>query len=88
MKPNFKRNRYQVGVGFVANNATKWAEENHIETNWCTPEQIDVRPVYTQDDLEGMEHLHMLPVCLLSSEVRIAQCIHFVLGHQYAGFSQ
>ena len=28
-----------------------------IVENWKTPEHIDVRPVYTKEDLEGMEHL-------------------------------
>ena len=29
-----------------------------IEPNWKTPEHIEVKPVYTKEDLEGMEHLN------------------------------
>ncbi|MBP1673014.1 MAG: methylmalonyl-CoA mutase [Bacteroidetes bacterium] len=36
----------------------KWAEEQHIEANWKTAEQIPVKPVFGKDDLEGMEHLN------------------------------
>ena len=36
----------------------KWEKENHIEKNWKTPEQIDVKPAYGKKDLEGMEHLN------------------------------
>jgi len=32
-------------------------EENNVKKDWLTPEQIPVKPVYTHDDLEGMEHL-------------------------------
>ena len=36
----------------------QWEKENHIEKNWTTPEQIDVKPVYGKEDLAGMEHLN------------------------------
>ena len=36
----------------------QWEKENHIEKNWKTPEQIDVKPAYGKKDLEGMEHLN------------------------------
>ncbi|MDY6121985.1 MAG: methylmalonyl-CoA mutase [Porphyromonas sp.] len=88
MKPNFKEIDIK-SAGFVANNATKWAEENHIETNWCTPEQIDVRPVYTQDDLEGMEHLHYasgLPPFLRGPYSAMYPLRPWTI-RQYAGFS-
>jgi methylmalonyl-CoA mutase len=35
----------------------EWEEENGIEKNWLTPEQIPVKPVYSDEDLLGMEHL-------------------------------
>ncbi|MFC4666125.1 methylmalonyl-CoA mutase [Falsiporphyromonas endometrii] len=57
MKPNFKDIDIK-SAGFAALDATKWAADNHIEYDWKTPEQIDVKSVYTKDDLEGMEHLH------------------------------
>lgn len=57
MKPNFK-NIDIKNVGFEAVNAAEWSAQNGIEANWITPELIPVKPVYTKDDLEGMEHLN------------------------------
>ena len=56
MKPNFK-NIDIKNAGFAATDATEWAKANGIETVWKTPEHIEVKPVYTKDDLDGMEHL-------------------------------
>ncbi|MCQ2347469.1 MAG: methylmalonyl-CoA mutase, partial [Paludibacteraceae bacterium] len=49
MKPNFK----DIDIKKVA--ASKFEGAN--ESNWTTPEQIQVKPVYTKEDLQGMEHL-------------------------------
>ena len=49
MKPNFK----DIDIKNVA--ASKVSGNN--ESNWLTPEQIPVKPIYTKEDLEGMEHL-------------------------------
>ena len=57
MKPNFKNINFKQ-QGFQATNAAQWAAENGIEANWVTPELIPVKPVYTKEDLEGMEHLN------------------------------
>ncbi|MGB8357475.1 MAG: methylmalonyl-CoA mutase family protein, partial [Bacteroidales bacterium] len=38
-------------------NIQKWERENGITTQWETPEHINVKSVYTRDDLNGMEHL-------------------------------
>ncbi|MBD8389012.1 methylmalonyl-CoA mutase [Dysgonomonas sp. BGC7] len=57
MKPNFK-NIDINNAGFAATNASKWVADNGIEANWVTPELIPVKPVYTKEDLEGMEHLN------------------------------
>lgn len=57
MKPNFK-NIDIKNAGFEAVNAAEWSAQNGIEANWMTPELIPVKPVYTKDDLEGMEHLN------------------------------
>ncbi|MDR3250520.1 MAG: methylmalonyl-CoA mutase [Tannerella sp.] len=57
MKPDFKNIDIKK-AGFVAVNATEWLESNGIEADWSTPEQIQVKSVYTKEDLEGMEHLH------------------------------
>ncbi len=57
MKPNFKNIDINK-AGFAATDAAKWAADNGIEANWMTPELIPVKPVYTKEDLEGMEHLN------------------------------
>ncbi|MDG1679922.1 MAG: methylmalonyl-CoA mutase family protein, partial [Tateyamaria sp.] len=31
------------------------------DLTWNTPEGIEVQPIYTQDDLDGVEHLGSLP---------------------------
>ncbi len=56
MKPNFK----DINIKSVTaqKNTAEWAEKNKIKKDWITPEQIPVKPVYTKEDLEGMEHLN------------------------------
>ena len=49
MKPNFK----EIDIKKVA--ATKVVGPNNAD--WQTPELIDVKPIYTREDLQGMEHL-------------------------------
>ena len=49
MKPDFK----DIDIKNVAASKVEGANE----ANWLTPEQIPVKPVYTKEDLEGMEHL-------------------------------
>ena len=55
MKKNFKD--IDIFAGIEAKNGHDWQKENGISANWKTPEQIDIQPVYTKEDLEGMEHL-------------------------------
>ena len=49
MKPDFK----QIDIKQVA--ASKVLDPNTAD--WQTPELIDVKPIYTKEDLKGMEHL-------------------------------
>ena len=56
MKPNFKDIDFK-SAGFETTNVAEWAGKNEIKADWLTPEQIPVKPVYTKEDLEGMEHL-------------------------------
>ena len=49
MKPNFS----EIDINKVPVSHVEGANE----ANWQTPELIDVKPVYTKEDLEGMEHL-------------------------------
>ena len=57
MKPNFKEIDIKT-AGFYSPDVKEWAEEKNIKSEWDTPEQIPVKPVYTKEDLEGMEHLN------------------------------
>ena len=50
-------NNIDIFAGIEAKNGQQWQKENGITANWKTPEQIDIQPVYTKEDLEGMEHL-------------------------------
>ena len=49
MKPNFK----DINIKQVS--ASKVVGPNNAD--WQTPELIDVKPIYTKEDLKGMEHL-------------------------------
>ena len=49
MKPNFK----DININQVS--ASKVLGPNTAD--WQTPELIDVKPIYTKEDLQGMEHL-------------------------------
>ena len=50
-------NNIDIFAGIEAKNGQQWQKENGITANWKTPEQIEIQPVYTKEDLEGMEHL-------------------------------
>ena len=50
-------NNIDIFAGIEAKNGQQWQKEKGITANWKTPEQIDIQPVYTKEDLEGMEHL-------------------------------
>ena len=50
-------NNIDIFAGIQAQNGAEWQNANGITANWKTPELIDVKPVYTKEDLEGMEHL-------------------------------
>ena len=56
MKPNFKDINIKASEK-AAMTAEEWEKANHIAKNWTTPELIPVKPVYTAEDLTGMEHL-------------------------------
>jgi methylmalonyl-CoA mutase len=56
MKPNFKN--IDIYEAFKPSDGMAWQKNNDIAYNWETPEHINVKPVYTKEDLEGMEHLN------------------------------
>src|SRR4051812_4561374 len=41
----------------VKKNEKSWDQDAVDRLVWQTMEQIDVKPIYTQEDLKGMEHL-------------------------------
>ena len=88
MKPNFK-NIDINNAGFAATDAAQWSADNGIEANWITPELIPVKPVYTKEDLEGMEHLNYasgLPPFLRGPYSGMYAMRPWTI-RQYAGFS-
>ena len=70
--------------------ATKELRGKPLESlDWLTPEGIPVKPVYTAEDLEGMEHVNTLPG--LAPYVRGPKATMYAgrpwTIRQYAGFS-
>jgi methylmalonyl-CoA mutase len=81
MKPNFKN---------IQINEFKAAQiEVPAESNWLTPELIPVKPVYTKNDLKGMQHLNYaagLPP-YLRGPYSVMYAMQPWTIRQYAGFS-
>lgn len=87
MKPDFKNINIKTAV--AKENTAEWVLENNIEKSWKTPEQIPVKPVYTKEDLEGMEHLNYaagLPPFLRGPYSAMYAMRPWTI-RQYAGFS-
>ena len=81
MKPNFK----DIDINKVATSHVEGANE----ANWQTPELIDVKPIYTKEDLEGMEHLNYasgIPPFLRGPYSAMYPLRPWTI-RQYAGFS-
>jgi len=67
----------------------EWETKNHIKTNWITPEQIPLKPVYGVNDLHNMEHLNYaagLPPYLRGPYATMYVMKPWTI-RQYAGFS-
>ena len=80
MKPNFN----DINIKEVA--ASKATVNGE---NWLTPEQIPVKPIYTTEDLEGLEHLNYvagLPPFLRGPYSGMYAMRPWTI-RQYAGFS-
>ncbi len=84
MKPDFKNiNIINTGTKQASGNQTGFAKD------WITPEQIPVKPLYTKEDLEGMEHLNYaagLPPFLRGPYSAMYAMRPWTI-RQYAGFS-
>src|SRR3989339_1559987 len=57
MRPNFKDIDFKA-VQQYGISGKEWQKQHNIQKNLLTAEQIPVKPVYTKEDLEGMEHLN------------------------------
>jgi methylmalonyl-CoA mutase len=82
MKPDFTKISFQTGTKAGGGEPQK-------QQPWMTPEQIPVKPVYTQQDLAGMEHLEY--AAGLPPYLRGPYSTMYVMQpwtiRQYAGFS-
>jgi methylmalonyl-CoA mutase len=87
MRPNFKD--INIKTAAAQPNTAEWNAANKIEKNWITPEQIPVKPVYTKDDLEGMEHLNYAAgvAPYLRGPYSVMYAMQPWTVRQYAGFS-
>ncbi|HCR92132.1 MAG TPA: methylmalonyl-CoA mutase, partial [Prolixibacteraceae bacterium] len=87
MKPNFKN--IDIKSANASMTAADWSAQNKIEKNWVTPEQIPVKPVYSKDDLEGMEHLNFAAgvAPYLRGPYSVMYAMQPWTVRQYAGFS-
>ncbi len=87
MKPNFKN--INIKASSEKKDTSDWMAKNNIKKDWKTPEQIPVKPVYTKEDLEGMEHLNYaagLPPFLRGPYSAMYAMRPWTI-RQYAGFS-
>ncbi len=57
MKPNFKEIDINSDSFAQKTKVAEWTEKNETNPDWLTAELIPVKPLYTKEDLEGMEHL-------------------------------
>lgn len=88
MKPNFKNIELKSAPSNPLTPA-EWEKENKISFDWLTPEQINVKPVYTEADLLKMEHLNYaagLPPFLRGPYSAMYAMMPWTI-RQYAGFS-
>ena len=86
MKPNFK----DIDIkAFTANNNISAGKGSDCRNIWLTPEQIAVRPLYTSEDLEHLEHLNFaagIPPFLRGPYSTMYAMRPWTI-RQYAGFS-
>lgn len=87
MRKDFKN--LDIYAAFQPANGAEWQKANGIKADWKTPEHIEVKPVYTKEDLEGMEHLNY--AAGIPPYLRGPYSVMYTLRpwtiRQYAGFS-
>jgi len=88
MKPNFKNINIDNNPTPSQSNS-EWEKDNNIKADWKTTENIDVKSVYTPEDLKGMGHLNY--AAGLAPYLRGPYSTMYVTRpwtiRQYAGFS-
>ena len=87
MRKNFEN--IDINAVPAQENGQQWQKDNHIAADWRTPEQIDIQPVYTREDMENMEHLDYtagLPPFLRGPYSMMYPFRPWTI-RQYAGFS-
>ena len=88
MRPDFKNIKIAKEAGTTAGTASLKPPEGVTE-GWTTAEQIPVKPVFTKDDISGMEHLAY--AAGLPPYLRGPYSAMYVMQpwtiRQYAGFS-
>jgi methylmalonyl-CoA mutase len=57
MKPNFQKIKIKAVSGSKMN-SKEWEKLNRSAEEWMTAEGIPVKPVYTSQDIDGIEHLN------------------------------
>ncbi len=88
MKPQFKINDFKPSTS-CSKTIEQYDEENNIQKDWITPEQIPVKSTYSKKDLEGMQHLNYaagLPPYLRGPYSAMYAMRPWTI-RQYAGFS-
>ncbi len=87
MRKDFSNIDILAGVSHSAK--TSRQNESDNKSNWKTPEHIEVKPIYTKQDLEGMEHLEY--AAGIAPFLRGPYSTMYVMRpwtiRQYAGFS-
>jgi methylmalonyl-CoA mutase len=88
MRPNFKTIDFR-SLQNEAGTEKQNTKGGNAQKTWLTPEQIPVKPVYTKEDLEGMEHLNYAAgiAPFLRGPYSMMYAMRPWTVRQYAGFS-
>ncbi len=89
MSVNFSQIPYDSSSS-EATSVSAWNARTESQyTKWQTPEKIDVKPLYTKEDLEGMDHLEYLSgmAPYLRGPYSTMYAMRPWTVRQYAGFS-
>ncbi len=87
MRPDFKN--VDLKMESDGHRFAEWEKEEGLIKDWMTPEQIPLKPVYGENDLEGLEHINY--AAGLPPFLRGPYSTMYVMSpwtiRQYAGFS-